>query len=263
MDKLYFLKNGALMSTAIANEKVVGKKSPKAFCTNNSRVMRIVAAEEQEIMSQNDLNMFLGAIKEYFIEPNKNSKPFPADGKLPTITDGDELIIECPESVCIDNSGEKLINEALRDWMTKKGFVQKKADAPANGNANANANATPTGGSNNPAPTGGGDNANPAPTGGDANANANATPTGGGANPAPTGGGDNANPAPTGGDANANANATPTGGTDPANGGGSGITPVTLTGRDYAKAILTGQVSVEDAAAAIVPELAIYVGSSD
>ena len=230
MDKLYFLKNGALMSTAIANEKVVGKKSPKAFCTNNSRVMRIVAAEEQEIMSQNDLNMFLGAIKEYFIEPNKNSKPFPADGKLPTITDGDELIIECPESVCIDNSGEKLINEALRDWMTKKGFVQKKADAPANGNANANANATPTGGSNNPAPTGGGDNANPAPTGGDANANANATPTGG---------------------------------TDPANGGGSGITPVTLTGRDYAKAILTGQVSVEDAAAAIVPELAIYVGSSD
>ena len=230
MDKLYFLKNGALMSTAIANEKVVGKKSPKAFCTNNSRVMRIVAAEEQEIMSQNDLNMFLGAIKEYFIEPNKNSKPFPADGKLPTITDGDELIIECPESVCIDNSGEKLINEALRDWMTKKGFVQKKADAPANGNANANANATPTGGSNNPAPTGGGDNANPAPTGGDANANANATPTGG---------------------------------TYPANGGGSGITPVTLTGRDYAKAILTGQVSVEDAAAAIVPELAIYVGSSD
>ena len=67
MDKLYFLKDGALMSTAITNEKVVGKKSPKAFCTNDGRVLRVVAAEEQEIMSQNDLKMFLGAIKENFI----------------------------------------------------------------------------------------------------------------------------------------------------------------------------------------------------
>ncbi|MBP5656137.1 hypothetical protein J6X15_00955 [Candidatus Saccharibacteria bacterium] len=260
MDKLYFLKNGALMSTAITNEKVVGKKSPKAFCTNNGRVMRVVAAEEQEIMSQNDLNMFLGAIKEYFIEPNKNSKSFPADGTLPKVTDGDELIIECPESVCIDDSGEKLINTTLRDWMTKKGFVQKKADAPTNGNANANANAN-AGSTTTTATTSGDGSGSSAATGG--NANANATPTGGGDNPAPASGGDNANPAPTGGDANANANATPTGGGDPANGGGSGISTVTLTGRDYAKAILTDQVSVEEAAAAIVPELAIYVGSSD
>lgn len=251
MDKLYFLKNGALMSTAITNEKVVGKKSPKAFCTNDGRVLRVVAAEEQEIMSQNDLNMFLGAIKENFIEPNKNSKPFPADGKQPTFNDGDELIIECPESVCIDDSGEKSIHKHLRDWMTKKGFVQKKADAPTDGNANAN-----TGSSTTTTTSGDGSGSSTA-TGGDANANANATPTGGG---------DNANPAPTGSDANANANAAPTGGgdnTDPANGGGSEITPVTLTGRDYAKAILTNQVSVEEAAAAIVPELAIYVGSSD
>ncbi len=257
MDKLYFLKNGALMSTAITNEKVVGKKSPKAFCTNNGRVMRVVAAEEQEIMSQNDLNMFLGAIKEYFIEPNKNSKPFPADGKQPTINDGDELIIECPESVCIDDNGEKAINTTLRDWMTKKGFVQKKADAPTDGNANANANANA--GNTTTTTTSGDGSGSSTATGGDANANANAN-----ANATPTGGGDN--PAPTGGDANANANATPTGGgdnTDPANGGGSEITPVTLTGRDYAKAILTSQVSVEEAAAAIVPELAIYVGSSD
>ena len=258
MDKLYFLKDGALMSTAITNEKVVGKKSPKAFCTNDGRVLRVVAAEEQEIMSQNDLKMFLGAIKENFIEPNKNSKPFPADGKQPTFNDGDELIIECPESVCIDDSGEKSIHKTLRDWMVKKGFVQKEADAPTDGNANANAGSTTT--------TSGDGSGSSTATGGDANANANATPTGGGDNPAPTGGGDNANPAPTGGDANANANATTTGGsdnTDPANGGGSDITPVTLTGRDYAKAILTGQVSVEEAAAAIVPELAIYVGSSD
>ena len=249
MDKLYFLKNGALMSTAITNEKVVGKKSPKAFCTNDGRVLRVVAAEEQEIMSQNDLKMFLGAIKENFIEPNKNSKPFPADGKQPTFNDGDELIIECPESVCIDDSGEKSIHKTLRDWMVKKGFVQEKTDAPTDGNANANAGSTTT--------TSGDGSGSSTATGGDANANANATPTGGG---------DNANPAPTGSDANANANAAPTGGgdnTDPANGGGSEITPVTLTGRDYAKAILTNQVSVEEAAAAIVPELAIYVGSSD
>ena len=242
-NKIYYIKDGKLVSDAPSNTKAVPIKSPILSVTENGIKAEIIPPKKPEILSQADSELFLLGIKQKFIEPNMNNKSFPANGTLPSIDDGDTLTIACPPQNRIDESGKNNINAAVCKFMTDKGLAKKDDDTSSSADS-----------------SGSGSNGS---TGGDSGNNASGDTSGSSGNNAGGNAGSGSNGS-TGGNAGSGSNGSTGGdsGTTTTT-GGSGAISTPLATEEFVKRILTGEISASEAAATIVPELAIYVGSSD
>ena len=230
-NKIYYIKDDKLVSDAPSNTKAVPIKSPILSVTENGTKAEIIPPKKPEILSQADSELFLLGIKQKFIEPNMNNKSFPANGTLPSVDDGDTLTITCPPQHRIDESGKNSINAAVCKFMTDKGLAKKDDDTSSSADS-----------------SGSGSNGS---TGGDSGNNAGGDTSGSSDNNA----GGNAGSGSSGSTGGNSGTTTTT--------GGSGAISTPLATEEFVKRILTGEIPASEAAATIVPELAIYVGSSD